>query len=73
MPIWIKAISLSKRHQSVMISQSTLVYDLNADTHFSLTAVSYWGTYITISGKKIMWKDGLNKVTTIFVIDAFIN
>ena len=73
MPIWIKAISLSKRHQSVMITQSTLVYDLNADTHFSLTAVSYWGTYITISGKKIMWKDGLNKVTTIFVIDAFIN
>ena len=56
-----------------MIAQSTLVYDLNADTHFSLTAVSYWGTYITISGKKIMWKDGLNKVTTIFVIDAFIN
>ena len=73
MPIWIKAISLSKRHQSVMITQSSLVYDLNADTHFSLTAVSYWGTYITISGKKIMWKDGLNKVTTIFVIDAFIN
>ena len=73
MPIWIKAISLSKRHQSVMITQSTLVYDLNADTHFRLTAVSYWGTYITISGKKIMWKDGLNKVTTIFVIDAFIN
>ena len=53
-----------------MITQSTLVYDLNADTHFSLTAVSYWGTYITISGKKIMWKDGLNKVTAIFVIDV---